>query len=274
MAGGVLAIDGKTLRRPFDPAAGRSPLPVVTASGAGARRAIGQSAVPQGGNGITAARALLETLCLDGGVGDRRCGLHTQSDTAQVILDRGGDYRFALKGNHPLLMREVAEYFADPAEKRTQFQTVDADHGRIGTRVHRLSHEVDWLLPDRRSTGEPRLPGRDPIACVQSSRQSGESLTTATRFHVSSTRLTPDAVATTLPAHWSVETRLHRVLTTSFDEDRARNRKDNSLENLSILRQPPLTILRKARPKRPVSRKRKRAGWSDHFAESILGQMR
>jgi hypothetical protein len=90
--------------------------------------------------------------------------LHTQSDTAQVILERGGDYLFALKGNHPLLMRGVAEYFADPPEKRTQFQTGDADHGRIGTGVHRLSHEVDWLFPDRRSTGEPRLPGRAPIA--------------------------------------------------------------------------------------------------------------
>jgi hypothetical protein len=39
---------------------------VVTTSGAGARLAIGPSAVPQGGNGITAARALLETLSLDG----------------------------------------------------------------------------------------------------------------------------------------------------------------------------------------------------------------
>ena len=63
---GVLAIDGKTLRRSFDRAAGRSPLHVVTAFGAGARLAIGQSAVPEGGSEITAARALLETLCLDG----------------------------------------------------------------------------------------------------------------------------------------------------------------------------------------------------------------
>jgi predicted transposase YbfD/YdcC len=205
---------------------------VVTASGAGARRAIGPSAVPEGGNGITAARALLETLSLDGGVGDRRCGLHTQSDTAQVILERGGDYLFALKGNHPLLMREVAEYFASPPEKLAKFQTVDADPGRIGTGVHRLSHEADWLFPDRRYKDEPRLPGLAMIACVQSSRQTGESLTTATRCHVSSTRLTPDAVATALPAHWSVENRLHRVLTTSFDEDRARTRTDNSPENV------------------------------------------
>jgi hypothetical protein len=136
-------------------------------------------------------------------------------------------------------MRGVAEYFADPPEKLAQFQTGDADHGRIGTRVHRVSHEVDWLFPDRRYKDEPRLPGLAMIACVQSSRQSGESLTTATRFHVSSTRLTPEAVATALPAHWSVENRLHRVPDMSFDEDRARNRTDNSPENLSILRQPP-----------------------------------
>jgi hypothetical protein len=89
--------------------------------------------------------------------------LHLQSDTAALILKRGGDYRFARKGKPPL-MRGVAEHHASPPAKRTQFQTVDADHGRIGTRVHRVSHEVDWLFPDRRSAGEPRLPGRDPIA--------------------------------------------------------------------------------------------------------------
>lgn len=41
---GVLAIDGKTLKRSFDRATGRSPLHVVTAFGAGARRGFGQRA--------------------------------------------------------------------------------------------------------------------------------------------------------------------------------------------------------------------------------------
>jgi len=239
---GVLAIDGKTLRRSFDRAAGRSPLHVVTAFGAGARLAIGQSAVPEGGNEITAARALLETLCLDG-VLVTADALHTQSDTAALILDRGGDYLFALKGNHPLLMREVAEYFASPPEKLAQFQTVG-------------------------------LPGLAMIACVQSDRQIGESLTTASRLYVSSARLTPEAFAKAVRAHWSIENSLHWVLDMSFNEDRARNRKDNGPENLSILRKLTLNILQKARPKLPVSRKRKRAGWSDDFAKSIIGQMR
>ena len=87
---GVLAIDGKTLRRSFDRAAGRSALHVVTAFGTEARVAIGQRAVAAGENEITAARALLETLTLEGMLvtGD---ALHCQAETAALIAARGGD---------------------------------------------------------------------------------------------------------------------------------------------------------------------------------------
>ena len=130
------------------------------------------------------------------------------------------------------------------------------------------------VVTGRRCTDRPRLPGLAMIACVQSDRQIGESVTTASRLYVSSARLTPEAFAKAVRAHWSIENSLHWVLDMSFDEDRARNRKDNGQENLSILRKLTLNILRKARPKLPVSRKRKRAGWSDDFAKSIIGQMR
>ena len=60
----------------------------------------------------------------------------------------------------------------------------------------------------------------------------------------------------------------------TFDEDRARNRKDNGPENLTVLRKLTLNLLRKTRPNLRISRKRKRAGWSDDFARTIIGQMR
>ena len=274
---GVMAIDGKTLRRSFDRAAGRSPLHVVTAFGTDARLVIGQRAVPRdddaGGNEITAARALLETLCLDG-VLVTADALHTQTATGEIILRRGGDYLFALKGNRPLMAAEVAEYFADPHTKLEAYQTVDADHGRIETRVHRVSHAVDWLFSDRRYKDEPRLPGLATIACVHSTRQIGKTTTTATRYYVSSARLTPEGFAKAVRAHWAIENSLHWVLDMTFDEDRARNRKDNGPENLTILRKLTLNLLRKTRPNLPISRKRKRAGWSDDFARTIIGQMR
>ena len=189
---GVLAIDGKTLRRSFDRAAGRSALHLVTAFGAGARVAIGQAAVAEGTNEIVAARALLETLALDGLLvtGD---ALHTQSETAQLVRDKGGDYLFALKANRPTMRADVAAFFADPPAPLPVFETTDADHGRIEIRRHRVSHDVGWLFSDRRYPDEPAMPDLATIACVEAERIVDGKTTRATRYYLSSAPLTPSA---------------------------------------------------------------------------------
>jgi hypothetical protein len=74
-------------------------------------------------------------------------------------------------------------------------------------------------------------------------------------------------------AHWGIENGVHRVLDTTFDEDRASNRKDDGPENLAILRKL-VNVLRTARPSISIRRKRKRSRWSDDFARSVIGQMR
>jgi hypothetical protein len=120
----VLAIDGKTLRRSFDRAAGRSALHVVTAFGTGARVAIAQRAVAGGENETVAARALRETLALDGLLVSAHA-MHAQDATAQVILERGGDYLLALKANRPAMLAEVEAFFADPPEPLPAFETTE-----------------------------------------------------------------------------------------------------------------------------------------------------
>ena len=83
-----------------------------------------------------------------------------------------------------------------------------------------------------------------------------------------------EAFARAVRAHWAIENALHWVLDVTFDEDRARNRRDNGPENLAILRRLTLNLLNKARPRMSAARKRKRSGWSDAFARTIIGQMR
>lgn len=270
---GVLAIDGKTLRRSFDRAAGRSPLHVVTAFAVGARVAIGQVAVAEGGNETLAARALLETLALDGLLvtGD---AMHAQAETAVRVLKRGGDYLFALKANRPAMLAEVEAFFADPPGPLPETITTDADHGRIEIRRHRISHDVGWLFSSRRYAGEPAMPGLATIGCVEAERRIGGSASRSARFYLSSATLSAERFAEVVRAHWSIENGLHWVLDVTFDEDRARNRKDHGPENLAILRRITLNLLNTARPDIPVRRKRKRSGWSDAFARSIIGQMR
>jgi predicted transposase YbfD/YdcC len=108
------------------------------------------------------------------------------------------------------------------------------------------------VVTGRRCTDRPGLPGLAMIACVPSGRQIGES--TARRFHVSPARLTSKAVAKAAGTRWLIGNSPYRVLDVAFDEDRARNRKDNGAETLSLLRKLTLNLLRNARRKLPVSR--------------------
>ena len=63
---GVVAIDGKTLRRSFDRAAGKSPLHMLHAWSADQRLLLGQLAVDGKSNEITAVPKLLDLLSLKG----------------------------------------------------------------------------------------------------------------------------------------------------------------------------------------------------------------
>jgi predicted transposase YbfD/YdcC len=230
----------------------------------------GQAAVPPGGHAITAARALLDLT----GVLVTADAIHCQGETAALIGARGGEWLFALKANRPLMLAEVERCFADPARPLLTHTSTDAEHGRIETRRHAVCHEVDWLFSTRRYPDEPTMPGLAAIAMVESEVEQNGRTTRTRRFYLSSTRLSAERFAAAVRAHWRIETSLHRVLDVTFDEDRARNRKDHAPENLAILRKLALNVLRNARPDISIRRKRKRSGWSDHFARSVLGQRR
>lgn len=271
---GVIAIDGKTLRRSFDRAAGRSPLHVVTAFAADARMVVGQVAAGDKESEITAARTLLGLIDLEGALvtGD---ALHCQGETARLIQARGGDWLFTLKANRPLQHAEVRDWFADPANRADgEHTTTDADNGRIEVRHHLVSHDVRWMLSDRRHPDEAAMPGLAMLGMVEATTTRDGKTISVRRFYLSSAAMDAVRFAAAVRAHWRIENCLHWVLDVGFDEDRARNRRDHGPENLATLRKLALNVLRTTRPDISIRRKRKRSGWSDEFARSILGHMR
>lgn len=275
---GVIAIDGKTLRRSFDDAARGNPLAVVTAFGSAARMVIGQESfrAADGDSEILAARALLRCLDLEGRLVTADA-LHCQTETAQLILDRGGDYLLRLKTNHPALHEMVAGYFDSPDIRAglATAATTDGDHGRIETRRAWVSHDLDWLRGPKTSCDEPvLLPAMAGLGMIEATVERRGKTTTTRHFHVSSRPLGAHDYLHAARSHWSVENGLHWVLDVVFDEDRARNRKDHGPENLAILRKLALNLLNRSRRDISVRRKRKRSGWSNDFARSIIGQMR
>ena len=276
---GVLAIDAKTLRRSFDTAAGRSPLAVVTAFASASSTVIGQESfrAAEGDSEIVAARALLRCLDLTGHLVTADA-LHCQNETAQVILDQGGDYLLRLKSNRPALHEAVKAYFADPAvvAELASAETTDANHGRMEVRRAYVSHDLAWLQGPKTSCQEQRLllPGLTCLGMIESTVTRDGTTRTTRHLHLSSRPLTADAYLSAARSHWSIENGLHWVLDMTFDEDRARSRKDHAPENLAALRKLALNVLKRARPGISIRRKRKRSGWSDDFARSVIGQMR
>src|ERR1019366_4236397 len=110
---GVVAIDGKTLRRSFDRAAAASPLHLVSAWAVDQRLVLGQLAVGDKSNEIVAVPKLLELLSLKGRI-ITADAMSCQRKIAQQVVDQGADYVLALKGNQETLHDDVRRFLDDP----------------------------------------------------------------------------------------------------------------------------------------------------------------
>jgi hypothetical protein len=102
MKGQGIAIDGKTLRRSFDTATGRAALHSVSAWAVGLRLSLGQVAVEEKSNEITAVPRLLELLEIAGAVVTLDA-MHCQTETAAAIQAKRADYVLNVKANQPKL---------------------------------------------------------------------------------------------------------------------------------------------------------------------------
>ena len=192
----IIAIDGKTSRRTHARRKGREPLHLVSAWAARQRLVLGQEATADKSNEITAIPLLLERLELRGALVTIDA-MGTQTDIAEKIVERGGDYLLALKANRPLLHHEVEEFFKAPPADMLQpvHDTTDGDHGRIEERHHVVCHEVDWLFSDRRYSDEPRFPHLAMIGMVQTRVERNGAIERERRYYLSSTKLDAKAFA-------------------------------------------------------------------------------
>jgi len=98
----TIAIDGKTSRRSHARSKGGGPLHTVSAWATRQRLVLGQEAVSEKSNEITAIPLLLLLQRLElAGALVTIDAMGTQTAIAQTILDGGGDYVLVLKQNQP-----------------------------------------------------------------------------------------------------------------------------------------------------------------------------
>ena len=268
----IVAIDGKTSRRTHDRGKDRGPLHMVSAWASSQRLVLGQQACKAKSNEITAIPLLLERLALTGALVTIDA-MGTQTKIAQAVLDRGGDYLLALKGNQSSLHDEIRRCLDDPAARlHSRFDTTDGDHGRIEVRRHLVSHDVDWLTTPRRFPGEPRFPGLRAIAVVEAEVERNGSISLERRYFLSSMPLDAKLFASAVRCHWHVENRLHWVLDVVFHEDLNRLRSGTGPQNMATIRHMAMNLLHGPKDKHSLKVRRKSAAWDTTYLEALLRQ--
>jgi predicted transposase YbfD/YdcC len=266
--GGVIAIDGKSLKGAYEKGEKSSPRMMVSAYAAGLRLTLATVAAKDR-NEVDAALEVLGLIDLKGKIVTADA-LHCHRRMVETIIEKGGDYCITLKGNQDSLLSDARACLgkADKAKKKPPAaKTEESGHGRIETRVA-VVVEAQGMAEHHEFAGLKAF-GR-----IESTRQIDGRTETDVRFYALSRKLTPQELLATARAHWQIENALHWQLDVSFREDAARNRKDNGPANIAVLRRRALDVARLDQSKGSLTAKLKRAGWNDEFMLKLLNQMR
>ena len=266
---GVIAIDGKTLRRSGHKKGGKAPIHMVSAFAARQRLVLGQVKVAEKSNEIIAIPKLLDMLAIEGAI-ITIDAMGCQRDIAQKIIEKKADYVLALKGNQGSL-REDVELFATEQKAKgfadtevSQDTTIGGDHGRIETRTTTVLHGVEWL--QRRHA----WPGLKAIVMVESSREISGKTERETRFYLTSLVMVAALLGPIVRSHWAIENSLHWVMDMVFRDDDCRVRTDHAPANFTTIKHIAHNLLRTASTKDSLRLRRKIAAWDDDFLASLV----
>lgn len=273
---GVVAIDGKTVRRSRDDAKGNRPAHVVSAWASEASLVLGQLRVDEKTNEIKAIPELLDILCLKGCVVTIDA-MDTQKEIAEKIIEKEADYILQVKGNQENLMKDIALYFEKdifPCKKR-ELETEDRyykemcfEHGRQEIREYYVENSIGWL-----KEYHPEWMGLNGIgACISTVTEKGETTTAISYSIYSQPGMGAEEYGKSKRAHWGIENSLHWELDIGFREDESRMRAGNAAENVNVLRHIGINLLKQEKScKLGIASKRKKCGYDLDYLYKVLG---
>lgn len=269
----VIALDGKTIRRSFDKASSKSAIHMVSAWCKTNRLTLGQVKVDDKSNEITALPKLIRLLCLKG------ClvtidAMGTQTEIAQLIVDKEADYLLSVKLNQKHLFEDSADLFKHTSEANfsregfDQAETIEKSHGRIEKRQAYVITDDEWLNYLR---SRHEWAGLTAVIKVTRTRKLRKKTTQDTSYYISSRKLTASDALTVIRAHWAVENSLHWVLDVIFAEDMSRVRKGNAQQNLALMRRIAINLLNQETSRKDsLKGKRQLAGWDEAYLEKVV----
>lgn len=244
----VIAIDGKTIRRSKDVVNGKRPLHVVSAWANENQLVLGQLAVNEKSNEITAIPNLLNLLYIKGCIVTIDA-MGTQKEIASTIIQGSANYVLQVKDNQKTLREDIAYYLEQEVVSQPKnelksmgqwAQTKEKCHGRIETRTCYITEDIEWLSA---KDDWEQLSG---IGMITSERLIGDKRTVEHSYFIYSQKgATAEQLLAIRRSHWNIENKLHWSLDMIFREDESRVREGHGAENLNVLRHLALNLVKK-----------------------------
>ena len=262
-----VAIDGKTLRGSHDRKNGQVALHLVSAWAVEGHLTLGQEAVAEKSNEITAIPKLLEVLDVEGALVTIDA-IGCQKAIAEKVIEQGGDYVLSVKENQPTLYEQIEQLdLAAFEEEYEGIDSTDEEEGGHGRQEFRAC----WVLTDLEGISErSKWPGLQSVIVVVRDRTAAGKKSCEKHYYISSRVMTAEGFQKVIRGHWGIENSLHWVLDVVFDEDRSRVRKDHGPENFGLLRRMAVSMLKAEKSKGSIRGKRLIAGWNNDFLEKVF----
>ena len=212
-------------------------------------------------NEIVAISQILDVLDIEGSIITVDAP-GTQTKIARKIVENGGDYILAVKGNQGGLQEEVE---TTRARNRPISDTVTVEKGRGRIETRRCEVFEKGCIADF----DNRRAELKTVIKITAARETGEKVETATRLYVSGLT-TENNYDKLIRDHWAVENNLHWVLDMVFREDERRKRANHAAKNFALVRKIALNPLKKDTSKYSLRSKRLGAGWSKDYIVELL----
>ena len=230
-----ISIDGKAVKSATDKINNGNIPYIVSAFIGEIGLSIGQVKVDDKSNEITAIPDLLDLLDIEGAIVTIDA-IGTQEDIVnKIVNDNHAHYVLKVKDNQKELRKDIKRQFnkfnnlyfnKDVIYKKT----TEKDHGRGEIREYFITYKTDEI------SDKVKWKTVNALAYVKVQTTEKDEVKITEHFYIIDFEITVDQLIEAIRDHWNIECGLHWRLDVILDEDHSRNRVQNSINNLSIMR--------------------------------------
>lgn len=229
-----ISIDGKAIKSATDKINNGNIPYIVSAFIGEIGLSIGQVKVDDKSNEITAIPDLLDILDIKGAT-ITIDAIGTQEEIVNKIVDKEAHYVLPVKDNQKELRKQIKSQFESYNNLYGNPQvyhekTIEKDHGRIEEREYFLCYDISKIKD------KEKWKTVNAIAYTKVSRTYQEETIITENYYIIDYQIKMENLIEAIRDHWNIECGLHWKLDVILDEDHSRNRVNNSINNLSIMR--------------------------------------